>query len=401
MNTAIDKELVHKRNSENVLVTKLRRILPHSIENNAFLTLKAQLDTDASDALDYAYQACTEETIFGNGDHYLMREVQGCLTLSPQIYEQVLQTLPETDKSIFHESYQLLDLARGYRLVKTLDDDLLRRIVRLGNLRAYYLSNEAQTTVSELLEASFDWEKPDVFFANMVINSSHSFFFEHPNEHVPGLMVIEAARQMVVSISHQYGKIGLNGSHLVLNDLDAKFLGYIELYNPVLLRAEVLQKREHHGEWTSLSMEITLHQNGSKLGVIVCNGSKIGAGVFEKIRKLKRSELFTLPFYPIEGLNYQLLLKSPQETVWIEAHIKQLNLSEFVLELPGCPNLGDSPFDFVFVVLNLGITKGSCTALEINADSCRFTIDTLPKNEEEQLTLFLKRCCKVPEEIIM
>src|SRR5258707_3015090 len=44
----------------------------------------------------------------------------------------------------------------------------------------------------------------DVFATQFVLDPGHSFFFEHPLDHIPGLMLVEAGRQAATAASHLF-----------------------------------------------------------------------------------------------------------------------------------------------------------------------------------------------------
>lgn len=75
----------------------------------------------------------------------------------------------------------------------------------------------------------------NVFECNMVFDHNLPFFFEHYLDHVPGVLMIEAARQMKTAVSHLYYGIEFDYS-FVLFFTNAVFNNFAELYRPVSLR---------------------------------------------------------------------------------------------------------------------------------------------------------------------
>ena len=46
--------------------------------------------------------------------------------------------------------------------------------------------------------------EPEEFECTMIVDPGQAFFFEHPLDHVPGMMFTEAGRQVGIAISHLF-----------------------------------------------------------------------------------------------------------------------------------------------------------------------------------------------------
>jgi hypothetical protein len=409
MTKLINRELVHKQKYDNVLLANLRRILPRSFSLDDFNALLQELNSEEAEVLRKVYKPLHSDSIYGPGPRLVMKEALGSLRLSSIQYKAVLEALPEDMAIKFGSAYgNCVDIEDGghHFLNNPLDDDLLNRVIKSGAKHEYYVDNSLQAQVSSILEQHLPPSmhpeyRQDIYFANMVVNTGHAFFFEHPNEHVPGIMILEASRQMIIACSHAFGNITLEGSIMILDLLEARFSGFLELYSPIVLRGEVTQKREHHGHWVSVTLEISIHQNGLQLGVVTCSGSNIGSRSFRRIRRMKRDELVSLPFLPADDLDYTMLLKSQKDVRWSEVLIRVINLSGFTcVSKDPTEVLSKGEYDFVLVVPGLGAAKGQCRWQGQSEEEVQFVIDGLSKPEEEQLELILKRYCKVPEEAV-
>lgn len=412
MDQYINRTLVHKQHSKNVLLSNLRRILPRALPLETMELAAGHVSPEDYQLLLRVYRPLGCPTILGQGKRYILREFLGALRLTQGQYQEVLQALPEDTSQEFTRLYSPHQDSRErtrYYLESPVDDDLLNRIIKQGGKAEYYIDNGTQARASAILESLGYPQVPqedirDIFLANMVVDTSHEFFFEHPNEHVPGIMILEACRQMIIACSHSFGGVSREHSHMILDLLEARFTGFLELYAPIILRAEVIQKREHRGAWTSVALDITIHQNGSQLGRVTCSGSTVGSGAFKRIRRLKRDELGLLPFIPGPDLDYTLLVKPQEESVWQEARLQELNLKTLVLRVPpsDTPPANRGVYDFVLVVSGAGSAKGQCTmASRLSNGLLRFTLESLSRTEEEQLELILKRYCKVPERAVI
>lgn len=427
METTISKALVHKSRDENVLLANLRRILPRVINDAGFKKLLSQASEEEISLIRIVYKLVKSRSLFGRDPHYIMKESLGALRLDTEQYEAVMRAIPEESRETFMESYERVASSQNangcgdpdeyrssseatpdsklghdeiYILRKFLADDLLNRIIKHGGKKEYYINNALQAEASKILERYGHHDEREIFLSNLVVDTKHPFFFEHPNEHVPGIMILEACRQLVVACAHEYGNVASKGAHMILDVMEAKFDGFLELYAPVILRAQVTSKRIQRGSWSTVRMDITIHQNGEQMGRVQVSGSNVGENVFKWIREVKRGELEKLPFYPPGDLDHTLLLKQPGNGGWLEGRLERINLSGFTLQDGSAVSKSDSEErDFVLIVGGVS-AKGvcSCSAIEEGYD---FIITHMPDTERERLELIIKRYFKVPEKAVL
>ncbi len=401
MDRLVDRRLVHKNRESNVLLANLRRMLPKSISPDEMDTLASRLNTEEKDALYSVYRLVESGGLLGDGPVYAHREILGVMKLSREQYEAVRISLNEDLAGHLDDHYGGECDAAGTRYLKKIpDDDLLNRIIKTADKREYYTDNSLQAEVSAIVEKGDAGYREEVYLANMVVETSHPFFFEHPNEHVPGIMLLEACRQMIIACGHQYGAVPLEGSHMILDVLEARFSGFLELYAPVVLRAELTRKKLHRGVWSFVSLDISIHQNGQKSGVVTCAGSNIGTGVFRRIRRMKRDELRSLPFIPADHRDYSLLIRTDPQSRWIEREVNLINLSGAEIKLGSGGELPESgACEFILLISGLGTANGSATLISAGSRGQRLVFGD--EFESEALELFLKRSCKVPEEAVL
>lgn len=85
-----------------------------------------------------------------------------------------------------------------------------------------------------------------LFIAEITQDIAHEYYYEHAQDHVPGLYMIEAARQAATAIVHQFYDVPY-GYKFILNDLQSSFSGFAELNAPLFLSINFqnLVKEEH------------------------------------------------------------------------------------------------------------------------------------------------------------
>ncbi len=67
----------------------------------------------------------------------------------------------------------------------------------------------------------------------------HAFFFEHPVDHVPGLALIEAGRQVGLAVAHLFFDVPTVGVSFFLNALEVDFTSFAAIDRPVFGLAEM------------------------------------------------------------------------------------------------------------------------------------------------------------------
>jgi hypothetical protein len=105
----------------------------------------------------------------------------------------------------------------------------------------------------------------DAFSAVMVPDYTHPFFFEHPLDHVPSMMLVEVGRQLGIAISHVFYGVPL-GTMFATRSYDIRFTDFAETRGLVLVSARATDKRFRHGKLRSLTLEGRFSQAGRDLG---------------------------------------------------------------------------------------------------------------------------------------
>jgi A-factor biosynthesis hotdog protein len=105
----------------------------------------------------------------------------------------------------------------------------------------------------------------DTFALQFAIDPRHSFFFEHPLDHVPGLMMVEAARQGITALCHLFYGVPL-GAVFILQGLNIDFTTFAELDQPLFGLCFVSDKKYKGDLLTEMFCEGRFIQNGKNIG---------------------------------------------------------------------------------------------------------------------------------------
>ncbi len=109
---------------------------------------------------------------------------------------------------------------------------------------------------------------PDHFGCELRFPSDHPFFFEHPVDHVPGLALIEAGRQMGLLVTHQWYGVPTSGFTYLMKELTTTFDSFASLDEPVFGHSCVADVRERKGVVHSMQFTGHYHQRGRSIGHI-------------------------------------------------------------------------------------------------------------------------------------
>lgn len=123
----------------------------------------------------------------------------------------------------------------------------------------------------------------------MINTANHYFFYSKMHEHVPGVMLIEAARQAVyyhlyANTDHVCGQVTVS-----LSELKANFYAYADLMYPIELVVDnVGQDSTRHPK--KIYYRVAFYQRQVLLAVIDTTGVIINVDLFKKIRNAYLSE---------------------------------------------------------------------------------------------------------------
>jgi hypothetical protein len=98
------------------------------------------------------------------------------------------------------------------------------------------------------------------FAATIEVDMGNLFFFDHENDHVPGMLLVEGMRELAMDLGMRFARA--NKSMPQIQQLDNSFTNYAELDHPVVLVADVEEKLD---ESQPLQIAITVTQFGKAI----------------------------------------------------------------------------------------------------------------------------------------
>jgi hypothetical protein len=132
--------------------------------------------------------------------------------------------------------------------------------------------------------AALAGDRADEYFAELAIDREHPYHFEHRQDHVPGMMLIEAGRQLAMAIAHLYYQVPL-GSVFVLNEVSIAFSRFAELGTPVHVHYRVRDKVFRREQLVALSSDGDFIQSGEVLGTMRGRWTMMDRALIERLRR--------------------------------------------------------------------------------------------------------------------
>jgi hypothetical protein len=127
-------------------------------------------------------------------------------------------------------------------------------------------------------------DRPDEHLAELAIDDQHPYHFEHAQDHVPGMMLIEAGRQLAMAIAHLYYAVP-NQAVFVLNEVSIAFSHFAELSAPVYVHSAVGDKIYRRDQLVAMSSGGEFVQNGAVLGTMSGRWTMFDRAVIERMRR--------------------------------------------------------------------------------------------------------------------
>jgi hypothetical protein len=114
--------------------------------------------------------------------------------------------------------------------------------------------------------------RKDHFRGTLYIQRNHTFFFEHHRDHVPGLYLIEAGRQMSVAVAHRFYDVP-SGVEFVMTDLHVWFRNMANIHDPLIIENAMSQHIYRKGQLAGMHSSATVRQGGTEVAFM--SGSMI------------------------------------------------------------------------------------------------------------------------------
>lgn len=276
--------------------------------------------------------------------------------------------------------------------------DLLRLFELFGEWNLT-LSEQDKARASALLEPFEELPHPPEFYGTLSVAPDHPFFFEHRNEHVPGLLVLEAARQLVVAVTHRYGQLPLKGYQFILNRLDSEFLDYLNLNYPIIFKALlVTHEAVRSGRWTQAEFTVEAWQQGETAAKLRLSGRMIDNRVFDRMRQARNRIDPVHRFHPLDSHYHRASLIEEGDRL-IEGQLLELSAGGFRFQCSGVGPARGARLGFLFCFEDVGFVRGQADLVwkgldpETGQELLGLRFHGLPEAEQRRLAQAIRQHC--------
>lgn len=413
----VDQKYVHKHKSENNHIYNMRRALPRdiSIEDFEDIVIPAIAPPEADFLSNYYIK---RETISGLA--YTLKSIP--FKIPKARAESLLELAKVSDEELeFLLSKYKLDEKEGKYIladpnITEADEAKMLSIIGMKHLQDraellgvgnFYISDYEKYEIAEILERVPGIPKKDIVFCNLHVDQSHSYFFEHPQEHLPGMLITEAGRQFLIAVCHVYGNVPLD-TVFMLTQMNCAFLNYAELHYKVKMRAKPVEiKTNKQGQWSYYKGTVTFYQKNKEVASIEYEASMVNKALFSRLRN-EKDQYDQLPrFRPLPGFENNISIRD--ENARYLCSIIDISLGGFMLKFETeefflrATQAQDMSLEFFMFFPKVGFIHGTCKLAWHVVDSddrfiAGFRIDKMDKIDLANLKEAIKFYFKVRDE---
>jgi hypothetical protein len=401
-NGLLEKKYIHKLDEKNIFIYDLRRDLPQFIQKDVFLEkIQNELTPDEQNLINKFYYLNYLKNIkyLGNdGEYFVLKSIY------PVLNNEIFETkINEKEREFLLSLYEFNDEEKCYALKDHLSEINELRILNIFNNKNDYITSKDKASLSDIFE-KFDFlEKKDIYFASLYVDPNHDYFFEHPLDHVPGMMLLESARQFIVACAHLFGKVPLGSSQIILSKLEASFTDFVELQYPITVKGDIINKKQtEKGVWTYVDTDFSIIQNNKVVGNFKLSGSNVSIKAFEKIRERKTEVMKNFRFTPYPTFTYKFCLKNLATKQYMNTRLLNISSGGLMLEIENsCEKIEDYFFDFFLIFEGMNLIFGKCQLVwqkfQNGCYQAGFKIIEISDEDKSNLNKTIVRCCHVVE----
>lgn len=265
-------QVLHKGTTEDVLLSGFQDILPARLGRAEMDYLHQALDQSGLEALRQSYRC-------EGPDEWVLASIPAW------ICEQDFAVLGGFEMQVqgFYER-----LGDGYHLnAPWLPHQVERYLQRHFGLPEIH---PAQVTLlADQLYALPDWQRANLSSYRLMNDTNNYFFYNKPHEHVPGLMLIEVARQAMYHYFYSHSGYRRGDISISIEDLVVSFNVYTESTYEVEVVVQHSTGEKCHQPRT-VDMTAKFFQNGSLVTTLRLQGSAMKMLLFKRMRTINFPE---------------------------------------------------------------------------------------------------------------
>jgi len=245
--------------------------------------------------------------------------------LPDRLFDDLPDSLSADEQVIVRRYYTAQ--AGTFRLSRAVNERDTAVLGQIFEERGLSLSERDRIELANLLEAVPDLPLDEVYHGVMRIDATHPFFFEHPTEHVPGMILVEAARQFGVACCHLFGQIPMRGYQFIVREIHVRFLDYVNINYPATFRAELKSvNKRRTGEWHEVTLAVNIFQQGTARVEMEFPAQFVSKRSFQRLRAGRHQTDPLHRFQPMENIRHEIVLWNSAEGRYHKAKLWDISM---------------------------------------------------------------------------
>lgn len=149
---------------------------------------------------------------------------------------------------------------------------------------------------SEALDLLGTIVRPPVYHVSIYNDTKHYYFYGKRHEHVPGIMLMEVARQAFYAHFYRFNKHTRESVSLSILRFDSEFIDYVDSNYPTHIAVETVSVSVEKSARETHQLRATFTQRGRVVSIIGMVGTVVNIKLFKKFRNIKppANDLFSL-----------------------------------------------------------------------------------------------------------
>lgn len=348
----VDKYLVHKEFDDDILIYNGRNAIPTFIDDD--LLEPPLIDAEAAIDLRKYYLPCPVIST-----RYVLKGISPFISLSKR-------QLDDVDA----EAINLLGLhyaqtADGYILSSQYINEIEESILaRAFSEQTEIVGEKDRMIISRLLNLACEPVRPMVYYASMFNDTQNYFFYRKHHEHVPGIMLMEVARQAMYAHFYQCRSHRREDISLSIDSFKMDYLNFTESNYPVRIVVEDISPSPSECSDSKAERSIqrggsraTFYQRDKPVAVASISATLIKVNLFKRLRRSTTDKSHR--FFPIKNFG-KLVLVGNKGGQKFEAQVLNLSMTGLRLAFALGTELKEGDiYDISFLVEGIGYVNSS------------------------------------------
>lgn len=360
----VEKFLVHKEHDDDILIIDGRTAIPIYVDDSQ---LGGPLvDRLAVDLLLKYYIPCP--VVPGR---YVLRGGLSFISLTNKKFDEIDGECLE----LLSKHYEKVN--DGYVLKSQYINEIEEFILaRAFSDLADIVEESDRLSISRILQSACKATRPMVYYASMFNDTKHYFFYRKHHEHVPGIMLMEVARQAMYAHFYQCRTHRREDVTLSIDSFQMSYFNFTESNYPVRIMVEDISPAADTAETTKDECSIqrggsraTFYQRNKPVATAEISATLVKVNLFKRLRRSAIDKSHR--FFPIKNFSKHVLVTNRTGKNF-EAQVVNLSLAGLCLSFPKGTELAEGEiFDMSFYVEGVGFVNSTNTLVwQADRQSC-------------------------------